>query len=169
MVTSEMMEISMQNYYALRNGTPRTSEMRTYSNLRNACAIFSHRAFQDIRSLHKEERKERGISAVYNKYKNDADGKPTDEILFFIKIMTYCIAGRIMVTIKNEKEDSITLVGGEDDVDSIAGFHAIDCDPDVALDMLEILEDEWYTLYDKRGANNINKFKIDKQIKIAGT
>ena len=165
MVTNEMMEISMQNYYALRNGTTRTPEMRTYSNLRNACAIFSQRAFQDIRTLHKEEKKERGISAVFEK---TSEENP-DKILFTVKVMTYCIAGRIMVTIKNEKEDSITLVGGEDDVDSIAGFHAIDCDPDIALDMLEILEENWFSLYDNRRVNNTTKFKVDKQIQIAGT
>lgn len=151
----------MQNYHALRNGTARSSEMRTFSNLRNACALFSQRSFKDIRTLHKQEKKERGISAVFEK--KDADGN----ILFTIKILTLCIAGRIMVTVKNEKKQSITLVGGEDKADSIAGFHAIDCEPDDALDMLEILEDQWYALYDMRGASKTNEFKIDKTLSFA--
>lgn len=143
--------------------------MRIVTNLRNACEIFSQRAFNDIRTLHENEKKERGISAIYNKYKLDSDGKETEEVIFSLKIMTYCMAGRIMITIKNDKDESVTLCGGEDRKDSIAGFHGIDGNPNVALDMLEELTECWYVLYDKRGKNNTNKFTTDKQIKIAGT
>src|ERR1035437_2998990 len=105
MITKEMIDLVLANDKALREGEPRTPEMRVFSNLRNACDIFAQTYFHNIREIH-EKSDDRGHTAIYKD----------------LKIMTYCMAGRIMVTVKNKNEDSITLVGGEDKADGIAGL-----------------------------------------------
>ena len=151
MNTQEMVESVLQQERALEIGNPRTPEMRVMTNLRNACEVFSVKCYENIRLVHEKEKKSRGLSATLEEF------GPNVETLR-IKIMTWSGMGRIMVTIKNQFEDSITLVGGEDKGDSIAGLHAIDCDPDVALDMLEILTRSWYHIYDRKGKH---KFVAD--------
>ncbi len=151
MTTSEMCDLSVHNYRALESGTPRTQAMRQLTNLRNACDIFAQRSFEDIRTVHKTA-KTRGVSA---------------EAIGF-KIMTYAMCGRICITIRQigNEENYISLQGGEDSVDSIAGLHGIYCEPDKALDWLEVITDKWYKFYDKRGANNVNLFKDDEKLSI---
>lgn len=134
MTTSEMIDISIANERTLNVGGIRTDAMRIVTNLSNACSVFSDKSFKDIRKLHKKA-KTRGVSAEYKG----------------IKILTWCGMGRIVVTVKNMADDStITLVGGESDKDSMAGFHGIDCEPNVALDMLELLTRNWFAIYDDR-------------------
>lgn len=170
MTTSEMIDLSVKRQMAFHNGDTFTPEMRVLTNLSNACDDFSRTCFHDIRKIHKAEKKERGLSATYVKYKKDKEGNKTEEIAYTIKVLTFVVAGRILVTLKNEKDESVTICGGEDDQDAIGGLHGIDCDnPDTALDMLTIMSYNWYSLYDKRGANDTNLFEVDKQVKIAGT
>src|SRR5437016_1634129 len=120
MTTAEMINISLENERALEEGRPRTDAMRILSNLRNACEIFAQKSFYQIRKMH-EGTSERGLSAEYDKYQDS--GNPQHSI-HRVKILTFCVAGRIMITIKNKNEDSITLVGGEDPgPNQMAGFH----------------------------------------------
>lgn len=159
LTTSEMIEQVILNERLLNEGgTPRTLEMRVMSNLRNACDVFARVSFEHIRMIHSKS-EVRGLSAELT------PGEVGE--CYAMKILTYCMAGRIMITIKNKNEDYITLCGGEDPGEnSMAGLHAIGCDPNVALDLLEMLTNKWYLVYDNRGKNNVNKFKEDSNISI---
>lgn len=129
----------------------RTPEMRAFSNLRNACEVFSTKSYGDFKKMHNDESKSRGFSAEYHG----------------IKILTYYIAGRIMITVKNKDEDYITLVGSdEDSPNSMAGFHGIGCDVDVALDMLEIVTRGWWQIYHITNSEVITLFKTTDNLSI---
>ncbi len=161
MTTTEMIELSLENEKALNDGRPRTQEMRIMSNLRNACDVFAQKSFEQIRKIH-EKSSFRGFSAEYDKFKDPGDPQHS---IHGIKISTFCMAGRIMVTIKNTKNgNSVTLLGGEEKgSNQMAGLHAIDGDPTEALDMLEALTRNWYTFY---GRNGKNLFSVDKNLTI---
>ena len=156
MTTTEMINASIANERALEPnngmGLPRTPEMRVLSNLRNACEIFAIKTYEDIKLIHKNS-EERGLSAELLPHEV---GEP-----FAMKILTYYIAGRIITTLSNANGDYVSLCGGEE---SIAGLHAINCDPNIALDMLEMLTRNWYLVYDKR--MKVDKFKSDKNISL---
>ncbi len=149
--TSELLEIVMHNTRAVESNSIRTSEMRQVTNLRNACDVFSEKAFRHIRKICADS-KSRGLKAKFND----------------ITIMIYSMAGRIMVTIRHtDEETTLTLVGGEEDSlrsNQMAGLHTIYGDTDKALDMLETATHYWYKFYDE---TNI-LFTEEKDVKIAG-
>jgi len=165
MRTVELIDLCLLNEKTLNDGGKRFPKMRVYTNLRNACEVFSSKCYEDIRKIHSESLN-RGWSAELLPHEVGQmfpfEMKKDDP--FAIKVLTYCMAGRIMITIKNIREDSITLVGGEDPgKNSMAGFHGIDCEiPDVALDMLEQLTHKWYLIYNK----NNNRFRKEEKLTI---
>lgn len=148
-----MIDFTIENERVLEAGEPRTLNMIMLANLSNACDVFSYKAFTDIRKLC-QETKQRGLKATVNK----------------ITVLTYVMAGRIMITLSDEyTQDSVTLLGSEDgDPDDhqygMAGLHGIDGNYDKALDMLEIVTRNWYQYYSNKDThlfknpNNISIF-----------
>ena len=148
--TSELIDLMMHNTRTIESGSIRTAEMRTVSNLQNAAQVFSEKSFRDIRKIC-EKSESRGLKAKFNN----------------MTIMLYTMAGRIMVTLKHDRGDAVTLVGGEEDSprsNQMAGLHTMFGDTDLALDMLETATHYWYKFYD--GSNKL--FVEDKAVKIAG-
>jgi hypothetical protein len=161
MTTKEMLNICIEDERALNQGKERTSEMRILQNLRNACDVFSHKTWSHIRNLYQSSQ-ERGFIAILNPNglaKTYVMGEEIEVKKETLKIMTYYIASRITITVKNENGDYITLMGADDDSSkSRAGLHAIGCDVDVALDMLENITRDWCKIKDN--------FNVDKNISL---
>jgi hypothetical protein len=153
MRTSELTDLILKNHKCVGDMQDRTPEMRVASNIRNAADAFLTEAYENIRQIHSKSRV-RGWTADFLPGEIDKSG---------MKIMTYCVMGRVVITIKNPSEDSITLIGPEEKSKVKPGLQSIDCPPDVALDMLEVLTSKWYMAYSDRGLTKINKFKEDKK------
>lgn len=154
--TGELLEILMHNTRAIESNSIRTQQMQELTNLRNACDVFSEKSFRDIRKICASS-SSRGLQAKLND----------------ITIMLYTMAGRIMITIKHDSGDTVTLVGGEEDSprsNQMAGLQSVFGDTDKALDMLEVLTHYWYKFYDetKDGYTKTIVFTENENVKIAG-
>jgi len=155
LTTNKMMDLTIDNERSLEKNISRSPDMRNLSNLRNACDAFSMTSYRNIQSLHNASTA-RGISAEY----------------CGIKILTYCLAGRIIVTLTNSTGDFVSLVGHESDdttdnpQNGMAGLHGIDCDIDVALDMLEVVTRYWWRLYHTQNSVVVTTFVSNENISI---
>lgn len=148
--TSELIDLIMHNSRTVESNSIRTAEMRTVTNLQNAAQVFSEKSFRDIRKICNKS-KSRGLKATFND----------------VTIMLYSMAGRIMVTLRDKNDNTVTLVGGEEDSprsNQMAGLHTMFGETDCALDMLETATHFWYKFND----GNTTLFKEDKEVAIAG-
>lgn len=152
-----MCDLVIENEKARHENKDRTVEMFDLINVRNACTVFALISFEDFRNIHKKA-KTKGLVA---------------EHLGF-KIATFCMCGRIMITLSksNDPERYISMLGSEDGeaYKSIAGIHGINCESDIAIDWLENLTDNWYQFYDKRTKDksfHVDLFKESNNVMIA--
>lgn len=157
LISTDILRIDFDKHEALYKKKPMTHEMRTLTNINNAIDVFAAKAFGDIIKMETmfKESKSRGFSAELKK----------SEVGINITVMLYFIMGRIVVTLKNEHDNTITILGSSSP-NSKPGLQGINCSGDQALDMLELVTSNWKMLFDDRKKILQTRFKKDLSISI---
>ena len=115
---------------SVRNPMSNKPVDKIYKKFLKATEEFSKRAYSDIRDVNAAETKHRGMSYTF-------EGN---------KILTFNVAGRIMVTLRNAKDEDtyVSLVGAEDSGD--AGFHGVHGESGEILSLLKWFTENWNTV-----------------------
>lgn len=129
--TSKMLDCAILNERGENN-----DEIRTYRNIRNAAEIFAIKAFLSV------------INANLT-----ISGRSLSDEVDSNKIMTYCVAGRIMVTLQHG-DNTVSIVGADDPKSkNRAGLQSANGDVDEILDVLEFFTSNWYKVKLKENEN----------------
>lgn len=166
--TSDICELAVR-----KERGERSDQIYEYINLSNAADAFCYEHFQRIRDLHKNSNN-RGFSMTlpreikwfnYDQIQSSTDGKEYEIVKGTehrtITMRSFIMSGRIMITIANEKGDSVTMLGTEDDHRAIgnAGLHGINSMAAEAMELLDICK--------KRGITMINAMTPNDNVQIA--
>lgn len=135
MDTREMLDLVIRHERGEYN-----PKIEQWVNLSNAADVFAFKAYKDIKRKHSRTNK-RGFSFSVE----TSRGKFT--------ILTYEVAARIMITIRDEKDQNSVSLVGSTDRDNIAGLHAIHGSVKKAISMLDYFTQQWYTVKLKSNKN----------------